>query len=322
MTEAAPDAANRFTVRGAAPRRLLKTRGNGIERQTGAAFILLAPWLVGILGLTLGPMLASAYLSLTNYRLFDPGRWVGFDNYVRLLTADPRYAKSVAVTIFYTFVSVPLKLCFALGVALLLARASRGIGWLRAAYYLPSMLGGSVAIAIMWRLIFGADGSVNRVLGLFGIEGVSWLSTPSTSIWTLIALAVWQFGSPMVIFLAALKQVPSSLYEAALIDGASAWRRFWSITIPMITPIIFFNLILQIIGAFQNFTPSYVVSGGTGGPVDSTLLYSLYLYLEGFVSFRMGYASAMAWLLVGILGAITGVLFATSRLWVFYGDDK
>lgn len=292
------------------------------NRQTGAAFLLLAPWLLGMLALTVGPMIASAYLSLTSYRLLDPGRWVGLDNYVRLLTADPRYAKSVAVTAFYTLVSVPLKLAFALGVAMMLARNSRGVGWLRAAYYLPSMLGGSVAIAIMWRLIFGADGAVNQVLAIFGIQGVSWLTMPTTSIWTLIALAVWQFGSPMVIFLAALKQVPSSLYEAATIDGAGRWRIFWNITLPMITPVIFFNLILQIIGAFQNFTPSYVVSGGTGGPIDSTLLYSLYLYLEGFVGFRMGYASAMAWLLVGILGAVAGVLFATSRFWVFYGDEK
>ncbi|MHA6732041.1 carbohydrate ABC transporter permease [Devosia sp. A369] len=300
----------------------MKIKIGSANRQTGAAFLLLSPWLLGVATLTLGPMIASAYLSLTSYRLLDPGKWVGFDNYVRLLTADPRYSKSVAVTAFYTFVSVPLKLAFALAVAMLLAKNTRGVGWLRAAYYLPSMLGGSVAIAIMWRLIFGADGAVNQVLGVFGIQGVSWLTSPNTSIWTLIALAVWQFGSPMVIFLAALKQVPTSLYEAATIDGASKWRCFWSITVPMITPVIFFNLILQIIGAFQNFTPSYVVSGGTGGPIDSTLLYSLYLYLEGFVGFRMGYASAMAWLLVGILGVVTGMLFATSRFWVFYGDEK
>ncbi|RYE09750.1 MAG: sugar ABC transporter permease [Hyphomicrobiales bacterium] len=300
----------------------IKSKNGNVNRQTGAAFLLLSPWLLGVLALTVGPMIASAYLSLTSYRLLDPGRWVGLDNYVRLLTADPRYAKSVSVTAFYTLVSVPLKLAFALAVAMLLVRNTRGVGWLRAAYYLPSMLGGSVAIAIMWRLIFGADGAVNQVLGVFGIQGVSWLTSPNTSIWTLIALAVWQFGSPMVIFLAALKQVPVSLYEAATIDGASKWRVFWSITLPMITPVIFFNLILQIIGAFQNFTPSYVVSGGTGGPIDSTLLYSLYLYLEGFVGFRMGYASAMAWLLVGILGVVTGLLFATSRFWVFYGDEK
>jgi multiple sugar transport system permease protein len=182
------------------------------------------------------------------------------------------------------------------------------------------LLGASVAIAVLWRTVFGEDGLFNEGLGLVGIEGRGWISEPETALWTLIVLNVWTFGSPMVIFLAGLRQIPASYYEAASIDGANRWRRFWSVTLPLLTPIVFFNLVLQIIHAFQSFTQAFIVSGGTGGPADSTLFYSLYLYQRGFGNFDMGYASALAWLLLLMVGAFTAINFWASKYWVFYHD--
>jgi multiple sugar transport system permease protein len=211
----------------------------------------------------------------------------------------------------------------ALALAMALDRSERGVGLYRAAFYLPSLLGASVAIAILWRLIFGADGMVNYLLELtLGIRGPGWVTHPDYALWTLIALAVWQFGSPMIIFLAGLRQIPTDMYEAASLDGASKWRQFWKITLPLLTPVIFFNTLLNVIGAFQAFTQAYIVSGGDGGPVNSTLFYTLYLYQRGFRQFDMGYASAMAWMLLIVIAAATALFFWTSRFWVFYGDER
>jgi multiple sugar transport system permease protein len=215
---------------------------------------------------------------------------------------------------------VPLQLAAALGLALLLDRGMRGLAIYRSAFYLPSLLGGSVAIAILWRQIFGTTGLINQVLGIFGIEGQGWVSHPDYALSTLIVLNVWTFGAPMIIFLAGLRQIPEMYYEAASIDGATKLRQFWSITIPMLTPIIFFNLVLQLIGAMQTFTQAFVVSGGTGGPADSTLFFTLYLYQQGFASLNMGYASAMAWLLLILTAVLTAINFLLSKYWVFYND--
>jgi multiple sugar transport system permease protein len=215
---------------------------------------------------------------------------------------------------------VPFKLALALAVALLLNRPLRGLGFYRSAFYLPSLLGGAVAIAIMWRQIFGEDGLFNAVLSWFGIKGQDWISSPDTSIYTLILLAIWQFGTPMVIFLAGLKQLPKDVYEAAAIDGAGPLTRFFRITLPLLTPIVFFNVVLQIIGSFQTFTPAYVISNGSGGPIGSTMLYSLYLYKKGFTDFQMGYASALAWVLFLVIALFTAVNFIASRYWVHYDD--
>src|ERR1700754_3382404 len=239
-----------------------------------------------------------------------------------MLFEDPRYLTSVRVTITYVVVSVPLQLLFALALALLLDRAITGVALYRAVFYLPSLLGTSVAVAVLWRTVFGTDGLLNAFLGTLGVEvSRSWVGSPETALLTLVALNVWTFGSPMVIFLAGLRQIPMSYYEAAAVDGAGAVRRFCRITVPLLTPIIFFNLILQTIGAFQAFVPAYIVSGGSGGPADSTLFYTLYLYQQGFASFRMGYASAMAWLLLLAVAIVTGLHFLLSRLWVFYEDE-
>ena len=217
------------------------------------------------------------------------------------------------MTTIYVVVSVPLQLAFALVLALALDRGLRGLSFYRSIFYLPSLLGGSVAIAILWRKIFGVDGLVNAVLALFGIEGPGWVSDPDTALGTLILLHVWTFGAPMVIFLAGLRQIPQSFYEAASVDGAGKLRQFRSITLPLLTPIIFFNLVLEVIKSFQSFTQSFIVSGGNGGPVDSTLFYTLYLYLKGFKSYEMGYAAAMAWVLLLIIAGLTGVNFLTSQ---------
>ena len=289
-------------------------------RDNKAGYLFLLPWLIGLVLIIGGPMIASLYLSFTNYSLIQAPEWVGLDNYVRMLS-DPRLHKSLAVMFTYVIVGVPLQLIMALAVAMLLNEGMKGLPFYRSVFYLPSMLGSSVAIAVLWRQMFEVDGLVNQVLRKFGIPATtSWIGDPQYALWTIILLHVWTFGSPMVIFLAGLRQIPGMYYEAASVDGASKWAQFRKITLPLLSPIIFFNLVLQIINAFQAFTQAFVVSNGTGGPADSTLFYTLYLYQRGFVQFQMGYASAMAWLLVVIIGVFTAVNFYFSKHWVFYGD--
>ena len=294
-------------------------RPRGEKKDDLAAYLFLTPWLLGLLLITIGPMGASLYLGFTDYNLLQRPEWIGFENFARMLS-DERLHNSLRVTFTYVLVSVPLQLALALLLAVVLDRGVRGMAFYRSIFYLPSLLGSSVAIAILWRQIFGADGLVNQVLALFGIEGRGWISDPSSALSTLVVLNVWTFGAPMVIFLAGLRQIPRMYYEAAAVDGAGALRRFRSITLPLLTPIIFFNLVLQIIHAFQSFTQAFVVSGGTGGPSDSTMFYTLYLYSRGFGNFDMGYASAMAWFLLVIVAAFTAVNFFFSKYWVFYDD--
>lgn len=284
-------------------------------------YIFLTPWLIGFFVFTIGPMIASLYLSMTEYDLISNPNWVGFANYTKLFQRDFRYEASVIVTAKYVLFSVPLKIVFALGVAMLLNRKIRGISVYRAVFYLPSILGGSVAISLLWRELFGTHGQINDLLASFGIQGRSWISHPDYALDTLVVLALWQFGSPMIIFLAALKQIPQHLYEAAQIDGANRVHSFLKITLPLLTPIIFFNFVMQMIGAFQAFTPAFIISGGKGGPIDSTLFYTLYLYQKGFAHFQMGYASAMAWVLMVIIAVFTAITFWTSKFWVFYNED-
>jgi len=284
------------------------------------ALLFLGPWLIGFVAFTAGPMLMSLYLAFTDYDLLSAPSWVGWHNFTRMFTQDPLFLQSLKVTAIYVVVGTPLSLCFALAVAVVLNRGLRGLDFYRSAIYLPSLFGGSVAIAVLWRKVFAGDGLVNQVLLYFGIQGPSWISEPQYALGTLIVLEVWQFGAPMVIFLAGLRQIPREYYEAAAVDGATRWRQFWSITIPMLSPIIFFNLTLQLIRSFQAFAPAFVVSNGEGGPADSTLFYSLYLYQEGFVNFDMGYAAAMAWVLVLLAGSVVAANYFFSRYWVHYGQ--
>ncbi|MGE5674212.1 MAG: carbohydrate ABC transporter permease [Mycobacterium leprae] len=283
-----------------------------------AGFAFISPWLIGFLLLTLFPMLQSLWISFTNYDLLTPPTWAGLDNYRQMLT-DPRLHKAIAVTLKYVVVSVPLKLAFALLIAMLLAQKIRGVGLYRVIYYVPSLIGASVAVAIMWRRLFSIDGAINQVLALVGIHGKEWIGSPTYALYTLAGLSAWTFGSSMVIFLAGLKQVPAELYEASAVDGANRWQQFWRITIPMLSPVIFFNLIMQTIGAFQVFTQGYLIT--QGGPLDETRFYALYLYEKAFRSFQMGYASAMAWVLLIMIAVTTAVLFRLTGRFVHYETD-
>lgn len=284
------------------------------------AWLFLAPWFLGLIALGIVPMAASLYLSFTDYNMFGSPGFIGIDNYATLITKDPRFVQALKVTTMYVFVGVPLQLAMAFALALFLNRGVKGLPFFRAIFYIPSLLGPSVAIALLWRQIFGSKGMFNDFLAIFGIEGRSWVSDPSTSLFTLILLLVWQFGSPMIIFLAGLKQIPQELYEAASIDGAGAVKRFARITWPMLTPIIFFNVVMQLIGAFQAFTPAFIIGGGQGGALNSTLFYTLYLYIKAFNEFHMGYASALAWVLFAIIAFFTALLFFSSKKWVHYDD--
>ena len=302
------------------PRPLRVMKASWAQSSGRAGYLFLLPWFIGFFGLTLGPALGSLYLSFTDFDLLRDPRWVGLANYERIATSDAKFAASMHVTFFYVALAVPLKLCFALAVAMILNRGIAGLPLYRALFYLPSLLGASVAIAVLWRKIFAGDGLVNHLLAPLGIVGPSWISNPDYSLYTLVALSVWQFGSPMIIFLAGLRQIPNEIYEAAEIDGASRSQQFWRITLPLLTPVIFFNGVVQTIDAFKAFTPAFIISSGTGGPIDSTLFYTLYLYQEAFAYFRMGYASALAWILVVIVAAFTAFAFLSSRYWVHYSE--
>lgn len=283
------------------------------------AYVFLTPWILGLVAFTAIPMLLSLYFSFTRYDILTPPQWIGLQNYIDMFH-DPLVKKSLQVTLVYVALSVPAQLAFALFLAIVLYKNIKGVRYYRAAYYLPSLLGGSVAISILWRQLFNREGVVNQVLALVGIEGKNWIATPSTALYTLIALAVWQFGASMVIFLGGLKQISPEYYEAAQIDGAGKFRIFVHVTFPLLTPIVFFNLVMTIINAFQAFTSAYIISGGTGSPLNSTLFYTLYLYIKGFQHFSMGYASALAWTLLVIIAITTAVMFAIGKRWVFYDD--
>jgi multiple sugar transport system permease protein len=291
-------------------------------RRNAPGYIFLLPWLIGFFVLAIGPILASFYLSFTKYDVASPPRWIGLENYLFMFEADDRFWTAIRVTFTFVIVSVPAKLIFALAVAMLLDKGVRAIGWYRALFYLPSILGGSIAVAILWRQLFNNDGLVNTVLGLVGVDGPYWLSDPRYSLYTLIVLAVWQFGSPMLIFLAGLRAIPQELYEAAEIDAAGPWRKFFAITVPMLAPVIFFNLVLQMIDAFKSFSGAFIISGGSGAPLDSLLFFTVYLYNEAFSYFRMGYASALAWVLLLIIGAFTALAFWSSKYWVHYENER
>lgn len=286
------------------------------------AYVFLTPWFLGFFLLAIGPILASLYFSLTRYDMARAPEFVGLENYAFMWCCDDRFWTSLKVTFTFVFLSVPAKLVFALAVAMALDKGIRAIGWYRALFYLPSILGGSVGVAILWQKLFDYDGVVNSVLGVIGIEPQYWLNDPSYSLYTIILLAVWQFGSPMLIFLAGLRAIPQDLYEAAEIDAAGKVRQFFAITVPLLAPVIFFNLVLQMIDAFKAFTQAFVISGGNGAPADSLLFITVFLYQEAFSYGRMGYASALAWVLLVIIAVFTAIAFWTSKYWVHYESER
>ncbi|WP_066191533.1 MULTISPECIES: carbohydrate ABC transporter permease [Gracilibacillus] len=301
----------------------VSTRSQGKLRKqwkidlVGFAFI--APWLIGFAGFIIGPMIASLYFSFTNYDLLTSPTWIGLGNYIQMFTSDVRFIQALKVTLIFVFVSVPLKLAFALFVAMLFNTNRKGVGIYRTLFYVPSILGGSVAIAIVWKQLFGRDGAINDILGFFGITGTSWVTSPDFALSTLIILVVWQFGSPMLIFLAGLKAIPKELYEAAAVDGANPIQQFFKITFPMLSSVIFFNLVMQTIQGFMTFTQSFLIT--EGGPMDKTLFYAVYLYEKAFAHFDMGYASALAWILLIICAIFTGFIFRSAGSWVHYESE-
>lgn len=281
-------------------------------------YLYIAPWLAGFLILTLYPFVVSLIYSFTDYDMFHIS-FTGLANYKNIFTQDKTFLSSLLKTLLYTGISVPLKLCSALLVALMLNKLRRCRGIYYTVFYLPSILGSSVALAVLWKYVFKKDGLLNLLLGAAGISGPNWLGNPDLVLYVMMLLPLWQMGAPMVLFLAALKNVPADITEAAKIDGARPLQVFKNITIPMISPIIFFNMIMQTIEIIQIFTPAYLIT--KGGPVKQTYLYSLYLYDTAFRDMKIGYASALSWILFTVIISFTLIFFALSKKWVYYGDE-
>lgn len=293
-----------------------------LRKESLAGYGFLIPWLIGFLGLTIIPMVYSLYLSFTSYNIFQPPKWIGLDNYIRMFTSDPAFIQSAQITLIYVLVGTPITLIAALLVAMLLNYRDKGAGFFRSSFYAPSLIGGSVSVAIVWRAMFSNDGPVDNSLSFFGIDLGGWIGNPDLVLPAMILLSIWQFGATMVIFLAGLKQIPKELYEAAEMDGAGAFHRFRAVTIPLLSPVIFFNLLLGLIGAFQVFASAYIISNGSGGPAGMTNFITLYLYKRGFSDGQMGYASAIAWVLLVVVAIIAFILFRTQKSWVHYSGDS
>lgn len=295
-----------------APARLSKRR----SKYTGLIYV--TPFIIGFLVFQLYPFLSSLFYSFTDLSIANKWTWVGFSNYIKIFTLDRDFRKSLSVTAIYVFIAVPCKLAFALFIAMVLKMKIKGIRFFQTLYYIPSILGGSVAVAVVWRFMFSHDGVMNMLMTSIGLEPIEWLGSKQWALPTVSLLAVWQFGSSMVLFLVGLKQIPAHLYEAAALDGASKTQQFLHITLPMLSPTILFNTIMQTISAFQEFTAAFIITAG--GPMKSTYMYGMMLYENSFKNYKMGYASAQSWVLFVIIMAVTGLLFLTSRKWVHYED--
>jgi multiple sugar transport system permease protein len=281
------------------------------------AYAFILPWILGFIIFTVGPMLASLYFSFTEYDIVSAPKWIGLRNYINL-TNDPLFWHSLGITIKYAVIALPLGLGVSYMIAVLLNQKIRGINLWRTIYFIPSVIAG-VAVALLWSRIFDPQfGILNPFLERFGINGPGWLSDPQWAVPALVIMSLWSVGGNVIIYLAGLQGVPTDLYDAAKVDGASTWQRFRYVTLPMTTPVIFYNLILGLIGTFQYFTEVYVLTNGTGAPARSTLFYNLYLYQNAFRYFHMGYASTMAWVLFIIVLGITLLIFRSSEAWVYY----
>lgn len=288
-----------------------------IYKESTAGIIFTLPFAIGFLLFMIVPMGISLYYAFCDFNILAPPVFTGLKNF-KTMFSDAVFMKSLQVTVFFAVISVPLKLAFALAVAMLLLKTTKATGIYRALYYLPSIIGGSVAVSILWKRMFATDGLINQVLHAIGVTNtISWLGNKNTAIWTLIILAVWQFGSSMLIFLSSLKQIPRSFYEASTVDGAGKWKQFTSITLPLLTPTIFFNLIMQMISGLLAFTQCYIITQGQ--PLNSTLFYMVYMYKQSFEFYNTGYGAALAWMMLLIVGIVTGILFATKKRWVYDG---
>jgi len=289
-----------------------------LKRKQYMGLLFIMPWVIGFLVLQLYPLVSSFYFSLTEYNIMSKPEFIGLQNYKKLLTADNDFWNSLRVTVIYTVFTVPGKLIVALMVAMVMNKNMKGINAIRTIYYLPSLFGGSIAVSILWKLMFQDQGIVNSILNVFHIPSVQWLGSTKMALPTIILLNFWQFGSAFVMFLAALKNVPADLYEAADIDGAGGMTKFFRITLPQISSIIFFNVIMQTITALQSFAGPMVITGG--GPLKSTYVLGLKLYTEAFSYYKMGYACAVSWIIFIMITIVTLVLFRFSSMVVYYED--
>lgn len=288
-----------------------------ICKESVSGVIFTMPFIIGAVLFLFVPLGISLYYAFCDYNILSPAVFTGLDNFKNLFK-DELFYQSLKVTLFYTVVSVPLKLIFALLVAMLFQKTTRAAGIYRGLYYLPSIIGGSVAVSVLWKRMFATDGTINQILHALGVQQtISWLGNTHTAIWTLILLTVWQFGSSMLIFLSALKQIPVSLYEAARVDGANGWQQFWKITLKLLTPTIHFNLVMQMINGFLAFTQCLIITQGK--PMNSTLFYTVYMYQQSFLFGSTGYGAALAWIMLALIAFITWILFATKKLWVYDG---
>ena len=290
-----------------------------LEKESVAGYMFILPIIIGLIVFTAIPFFTSLSLAFTEYDMLTAPKWVGVDNFVKMFTKDKLFWKSFWVTFKFAIIQVPIKLLVSLGVALVLSRNSKAIPVYRATFYIPSLMGGSVAVALMWKQLFAYNGPINNIFSVLGIAPVRWLNDVSTALGVLIGLGIWQFGSSMLIFLAALKNVPASYHEAAIVDGASPVRRFFAIVLPMITPVFFFNLVNQTISAFQAFNSSYLITSGK--PLNSTLYYGVHLYNRAFTFSEMGYGSAMAWFMLLVIAFFTALIFKSSNAWVYYESE-
>ncbi len=288
-----------------------------IYKESVSGVIFSLPFIIGAVLFLFVPLGISLYYAFCDYNILSPAVFTGLDNF-KTLFQDELFYKSLSVTIFYTVVSVPLKLAFALLVALLFQKTTRAAGIYRGIYYVPSIIGGSVAVSVLWKRMFATDGTINQILRSMGVEHtISWLGNTDTAIWTLILLTVWQFGSSMLIFLSSLKQIPRTYYEASTVDGAGKWQQFLKITLPLLTPTIFFNLVMQMINGLLAYTQCFIITQGK--PLNSTLFYMVHMYNETFVYYKAGYGAALAWVMILIVAVFTSVLFATKKKWVYDG---
>lgn len=287
-------------------------------KKKNIGLLLILPWWIGFGIFKLYPFVSSLVYSFNDYNLFHSAAFIGLENYKKIL-GDKLIIKAFVQTFKYAFITVPLELIFALFIAYILNFKIKGVKFFRTAYYIPSILGGSVSIAVLWRFLFKTEGLVNMIAAKFGVSPFNWLGSSEGAFWVIVLLRIWQFGSPMVIFLAALKGVSLELYEAASIDGAGKLRQLFKITIPLITPVIFYNFVTQLCNKFQEFNGPFIVT--QGGPLRSTTLVSLLVYNNAFKSYEMGMASAIAWLLFLIIMTLTAILFISQKHWVYYSDD-
>jgi multiple sugar transport system permease protein len=298
----------------------MTTHSKLARREAIEGYIFLLPWIVGFLAFTLGPLIAALYLGFTNYSGTGPLRWVGIDNYIAIFTRDTLFWKSLQVTLVFALLYLPLSLVIGFAVAMLMNQNIPGITFFRTLYYLPSVLSG-VAVAVLWGFVFHREyGVLNWLLGLAGIGRIPWLQSTTWVLPALVIMELWRVGGSIIIYLAGLQGIPTELYEAAKVDGAGWWRQLRNVTIPMMTPTIFFNLILGLIGTLQVFTQAYILT--RGGPNYASYFYSLNIYFRTFRDLRLGYASALAWILFVITVALSAIIFATSRHWVYYAGER